>query len=208
MIQDRISNMLRIAILVATTTALSAAIASCGGGGGGGGSDDGSGTANYPGSLTLSVERDRIDSGDMDRVRIEINDLNPDGAILKFHYPNSLRYVENSAILFPDREEQSDISPYDEVSIDGERYLVFFLYSSSALNDAFISLEFDLKATKSNSEAYVEVDLDNNDLNILDSLEFKASSPRFTALERWDIVIEAESTDPTPTPGPTKTPRK
>ena len=180
--------MLRIAILVATTTALSAAIASCGGGGGGG-SDDGSGTANYPGSLTLSVERDRIDSGDMDRVRIEINDLNPAGAILKFHYPNSLRYVENSAILFPDREEQSDISPYDEVSIDGERYLVFFLYSSSALNDAFISLEFDLKATKSNSEAYVEVDLDNNDLNILDSLEFKASSPRFTALERWDIVI-------------------
>ena len=199
--------MLRIAILLAAPTALSAAIASCGGIGGGGGGDGG-GTANYPGSLSLSVERDRIDSGDMNRVQIEINDLNPDGAILKFHYPNSLRYVENSAILFPDREEQSDISPYDEVSIDGERYLVFFLYSSSALNDAFISLEFDLKATKSNSEAYVEVDLDNNDLNILDSLEFKASSPRFTALERWDIVIEAESTDPTPTPGPTKTPRK
>ena len=198
--------MLRIAILVAATTALSAAIASCGGVGGGGGGDGG-GTANYAGSLSLSVERDRIDSGDKNRVRIEINDLNPDGAILKFHYPNSLRYAGNSAILFPDREEQSDISPYDEVSIDGERYLVFFLYSSSALNDAFISLEFDLKATKSNSEAYVEVDLDNNDLNILDSLEFKASSPRFTALERWDIVIEAESTDPTPTPGPTKTPR-
>ena len=206
MIQDRISKMLRIAILLAAPTALSAAIASCGGIGGGGGGDGG-GTANYPGSLSLSVERDRIDSGDMNRVQIEINDLNPDGAILKFHYPNSLRYVENSAILFPDREEQSDISPYDEVSIDGERYLVFFLYSSSALNDAFISLEFDLKATKSNSEAYVEVDLDNNDLNILDSLEFKASSPRFSALERWDIVIEGESTDPTPTPGPTKTPR-
>ena len=206
MIQDRISKMLRIAILLAAPTALSAAIASCGGIGGGGGGDGG-GTANYPGSLSLSVERDRIDSGDMNRVQIEINDLNPDGAILKFHYPNSLRYVENSAILFPDREEQSDISPYDEVSIDGERYLVFFLYPSSALNDVFISLEFDLKATKSDSEAYVEVDLDNNDLNIVDRLEFKASSPRFSALERWDIVIEAESTDPTPTPGPTKTPR-
>lgn len=124
MIQDRISKMLRIATLVAATSALSAAIASCGGIGGGGGGDGG-GTANYPGSLTLSVERDRIDSGDMDRVQIEINDLNPDGAILKFHYPNSLRYVGNSAILFPNREEQSDISPYDEVSIDGERYLVF-----------------------------------------------------------------------------------
>ena len=206
MIQDRISKMLRIAILLAAPTALSAAIASCGGIGGGGGGDGG-GTANYPGSLSLSVERDRIDSGDMNRVQIEINDLNPDGAILKFHYPNSLRYVENSAILFPDREEQSDISPYDEVSIDGERYLVFFLYPSSALNDVFISLEFDLKATKSDSEAYVEVDLDNNDLNIVDRLEFKASSPRFSALERWDIVIEGESTDPTPTPGPTKTPR-
>lgn len=196
--------MLRIATLVAATTALSAAIASCGVGGGGGG---GGGTANYAGSLSLSVERDRIDSGDKTRVRIEINDLNLDGAILKFHYPNSLRYVGNSAVLFPEKEEQSEISPYDEVSIDGERYLVFFLYPSSALNDAYISLEFDLKATKSDSEAYVEVDLDNNDLNILDSLEFKASSPRFSALERWDIVIEAESTDPTPTPGPTKTPR-
>lgn len=204
MIQDRIFKMLRIATLVAATTALSAAIASCGVGGGGGG---GGGTANYAGSLSLSVERDRIDSGDKTRVRIEINDLNLDGAILKFHYPNSLRYVGNSAVLFPEKEEQSEISPYDEVSIDGERYLVFFLYPSSALNDAYISLEFDLKATKSDSEAYVEVDLDNNDLNILDSLEFKASSPRFSALERWDIVIEAESTDPTPTPGPTKTPR-
>lgn len=201
--------MLRIATLVAATTALSAAIASCGGigGGGGGGGGDGGGTANYAGSLSLSVERDRIDSGDKTRVLIEINDLNLDGAILKFHYPNSLRYVGNSAVLFPEKEEQSEISPYDEVSIDGERYLVFFLYPSSALNDAYISLEFDLKATKSDSEAYVEVDLDNNDLNILDSLEFKASSPRFSALERWDIVIEAESTDPTPTPGPTKTPR-
>ncbi len=136
----------------------------------------------------------------------QINDLNPSGAILKFHYPAALRYVANSARLFPDRNEETRITPFIEATDDGQRYLVFFLYPSAAIDDTYISLEFDLKAVRSNPDAYIEVDLDNNDLQIPDSREFSASDPRFSALEKWDVVVEGQSTDPTPTPAPTRTP--
>lgn len=196
--------------LWATFAALSTAmlLGSCGGiggGGGGGGSDSGS-SPNYAGSLSFSVEKSKIDPGDKDRVFIEIHDLNPAGAILKFHYPSALRYVSNSARLFPDRDEETGFPPYDEATLDGQRYLVFFLYPSAAIDDTYISLEFDLKAVRSNPDAYIEVDLDNNDLQIPDSREFSASDPRFSALEKWDVVVEGQSTDPTPTPAPTRTP--
>ncbi len=178
-------------------------VGSCGGGGGGGGS---SSSPNYAGSLSFSVERDRIDPGDKTRVYAEINDLNPSGAILKFHYPKALRYVSGSATFFPDRDEETRVTPFIEASADGQRYLVFFLYPSAAIDDSYISLEFDLKAVRSNPDAYIEVDLDNNDAQVPDSNEFRIGDPRFSALERWDVVVEGQSTDPTPTPAPTGTP--
>lgn len=188
--------------LAALMVALS--LGSCGGGGGGGGGD--SSSPNYSGTLSFSVERDRIDPGDKNRVYAEISDLNPSGAILKFHYPTALRYVANSARLFPDRDEETSITPFIEATDDGQRYLVFFLYPSAALDNSYISLEFDLKAVRSNPDAYIEVDLDNNDSQTLDSNEFRVSDPRFSALERWDVVIEGQSTDPTPTPAASPTP--
>ena len=191
---------------VVVVAALSALIASCGGGGGGSSSD--SSSPNDAGSVSLNVEKGEMDSGDKNRVRVEIDNLNPNGVLLKFHYPAALRYVANSATLFPGLEEETRISPYDEATLKGERYLVFFLYPSAALNDTYIALEFDLKAIKSNSDAYVEVDLDNNDRGVPDSNEFRAATPRFSALERWDVEIVGESTDPTPTPAPTRTPRR
>ena len=174
---------------------------SCGGGGGGGGS-----SPNYAGSLSFNVERSVIDPGDKNRVTVEISDLNPSGAILKFRYPTALRYVANSASLFPGSDSEVGIAPFDETTLDGSRYLIFFLYPSSAIGDTYISLEFDLKAVKSNPEAFVEVDLDNNDNTVPDSLEFRPSDPRFSAVERWDVVIEGQSTDGTPTPITTGTP--
>lgn len=181
---------------------LSAATVSCGGGGGGSGSS----SPNYPGDLSFRVERSQIDPGDKNRVYVEIDNLNSSGAILKFRYPNALRYVPNSAWFFRGMDEAVHVAPYDETSLDGDRYLVFFLYPSSAINDSFITLEFDLKAVKSNSDAFIEVDLDNNDQGVPDSIEFRPSDPRFSALEKWDVEIEGQSTDVTPTPATTGTP--
>jgi len=204
MMRTRARNIAQASALL-VGAALSALIASCGGGGGGGGSSDSS--PNNAGSVSLNVEKSQMDSGDKNRVTIEINDLNARGVLLKVHYPVALRYVENSARLFPDTEEETRLSPADESTLKGERYLVFFLYPSAALDDSYISLEFDLKAIKSNPDAFVEVDLDNNDPAVPDSSEFRPATPRFSALERWDVEIVGESTDPTPTPAPTRTPR-
>ena len=184
--------------------ALSAAVllGSCGGGGGGGSSS----SPNYAGSLSFSVEKSSLDPGDKTRVSIEVDDLNAAGAILKVHYPTALRYVNSSARLFVGQDEETGFPPYDEATLDGQRYLVFFLYPSAAIDDSYISLQFDLKAVRSNPDAYIEVDLDNNDLQIPDSREFSPSDPRFSALEKWDVEIKGQSTDATPTPAATGTP--
>lgn len=184
---------------------LSALIASCGGGGGS--SSSSSDSPNDPGDVSLNVEMSQMDSGDKTRVSTEIQNINPSGVILKFHYPAALKFVVGSAVLFPGQDEEVQIQPFEEAVLNKQRYLVFFLYPSSAINDSYVSISFDLKAIKSNPDAYVEVDLDNNDPSIRDSQEFNSSNPRFSALEKWDIEIIGESTDPTPTPAPTRTPR-
>ena len=114
--------------------------------------------------------------------------------------------MNSSARLFVGQDEETGFPPYDEATLDGQRYLVFFLYPSAAIDDSYISLQFDLKAVRSNPDAYIEVDLDNNDLQIPDSREFVPSDPRFSALEKWDVEIEGQSTDATPTPAATATP--
>lgn len=183
-------------------------IASCGvggGGGGGGGSD-----ANHEGDVSVDLERDNLDSGDLSRVNVEVRNLNPDGAILKFRSSRSLRYVKNSAIRFPRRDEERRITPYKDASTDNERYLVFFLYPDDAIDGDFISIQFDMKATTGDNDAFMEVDLDNNDQNVADSKEFSVDSPRFSALQRFDIFIAPDASQGTPTPvaGASPTPKK
>lgn len=179
--------------------ALASILISCGGGGGG------SSETNYSGNVTLDIERDDLDSGDLTGVGIEVDNLNPNGAILKIRSSKSLRYVKNSAIRFPDRKEEARISPSDEVSASDARYLVFFLYPHNAINGKFISLGFKMKATKGDKDAFIQVDLDNNDPSVSDSSEFKASDPRFSPLIERGLYIAPDASEPTPTPVPSGT---
>lgn len=181
-------------------------INSCGGLGGGGG---GGSSANYAGDIGLTLEKDYLDSGDLNRVTVEVANLNRDGVLLKIRTSKSLRYVENSAVLFPDREEKSRVSPAEESSSDQDRYLVFFLDRQDAFGDDYIALQLDVKATEGDKDAFIEIDIDNNDPNIPDSKEFKSSAPRFSALERREIYIApdaSEQADQTPTPAVTASP--
>ncbi len=167
-----------------------------GGGGGGGGSDD-----NEAGDVWLDLERDEIDSGDLTNVSVDVANINPKGAILKFRFSRSLKYVKNSGIMFPDREEERRVSPSDEVGTEYERYVVFFLYPDQAIGGDFVSLKFTLKAVTGDEEGFIEVDLDNNDPNVADGREFQADMARFTAKHQRSIYIHPESSAPTPTPG-------
>ena len=173
-------------------------LSSCGGGGGG--SD-----TNFAGNLSLQLERDNLDSGDLTQVRIEVRDLNEAGAILKIRSSTSLRYVRNTAVLFPGREEELHITPSTDQATDNERYLVFFLTPDDAKGGDYVELELTIKATKGDSDAFIELDLDNNDSNIPDSKEFSITSPRFSAVVERGLYIAPDASDPTPTPAPSGT---
>lgn len=186
-------KILRAIILATIMTA-------CGGGGGGGSSD-----SNYAGNIVMDLERDHIDSGDINRVSLEVVDINPNGSLLKIRLSKSLLYVKGSAVLFPQREEERPTSPDDRVATDDERFLVFFLYPSDAIGGDFISLSFNVKGITGDKAGFIEADLDNNDPSIVDSQEFDPSAPRFTAKERRSIYIDSDTTEPTPTPTPSGT---
>lgn len=177
-------------------------LSSCGGGGGGGGSGSDS---NFAGNVSLQVERDNLDSGDLTQVRIEVRDLNQRGAILKIRSSTSLRYVRNTAVLFPDRDEELRVSPSADAATDNERYVVFFLSPEDALSGDYVELELTMKATKGDSDAFIELDLDNNDSNIPDSKEFSITNPRFSAVVERGLYIAPDASDPTPTPEPSGT---
>ena len=187
--------MKRLAIIILVTMLIS-----CGGGGGGGGSD-----TNFTGDLSLDVERDSLDSGDLTQVKIDVRDLNENGAILKIRSSTSLRYVRNTAVLFPDRDEELRVSPSTDQATENERYVVFFLSPEDAIGRDYIQLEFTMKATRGDDDAFIELDLDNNDANIPDSKEFSITSPRFSAVVERGLYIARDASEPTPTPEPSGT---
>jgi hypothetical protein len=181
------------------TLALTLLASACGGGGGGGAD------SNYAGNIVIDLERDQIDSGDLTRVSLEVVDINPKGSILKIRLSKSLRFVANSAVMFPDRKEEHPTAPDKRAETENERFLVFFLDPRDAIGGDFMSLAFNLKGISGDKKGFIEVDLDNNDPNIPDSKEFDATAPRFTAKEHRSIYIEGDSAEPTPTATPVGT---
>lgn len=182
------------------TIAIATLLTACGGGGGGESSD-----SNYAGNIAIDLERDHIDSGDINRISLEVVDINPNGSLLKIRLSKSLLYVKGSAVLFPQRNEQRPTAPDDRVATDDERFLVFFLYPHDALGADFISLSFNVKGITGDKDGFIEVDLDNNDPSIPDIQEFDPNAPRFTAKERRSIYIDSDTSEPTPTPTPSGT---
>jgi hypothetical protein len=179
-------------------SSLVALLASCGGIGGGGGG--GGGSENFEGDFYLDLERDHIDSGDLNKISVEVANLNPEGAILKLRVSRSLRYVPKSAVFFPNRDEQREVEPNELVPTDNERFIVFFLNPKDAIGGEYVSIELTLRAVAGDKEGFIELDLDNNDPAILDSREFSGDTPKFTAKERRSIYIEPDSTMATATP--------
>lgn len=184
-----------VTLLITGVVIVTASCGGIGGGGGGGGS-----SVNFEGDFYLDLERDHIDSGDLNRISIEVANLNPQGAILKLRISRSLRYVPNSGVLFPNRDEQRAVAPNDLALTENERYIVFFLDPQDAIDGDYVSLEFTLRAVAGDEDGFIELDLDNNDPDILDSREFSAENPKFTAKQRRSIFIDLDSSMPTATP--------
>lgn len=182
-------------------TSLVTACGGIGGGAGGGGESD----SNYAGNIAIDLERDHIDSGDLNRVSLDVVDINPNGTILKIRLSKSLLYVKGSAVFFPGRDEERLATPDERAETTNERFLVFFLYPEDAIGGDFISLTFNVKGLSGDKDGFIEVDLDNNDPSVPDSQEFDADSPRFSAKVRRSIYVDADTSEPTPTPVPAGT---
>jgi hypothetical protein len=184
--------------------AICCAIASCGGVGGGGGGGGGGGEgANYPGYTELYVEQDSIDSGDLTDVTVAVNEINRNGVFLKFHYPSSLAYRSGSAIMHSgDAESWTTTAPFDSATNGTNKYLVFRVSPPPEDEPNRVTIGFTLRAVSGDPSAYVEVELDNNDPALPDTMEFNDSYPQFSSDDRWNISI-AGTPAATPTPAAT-----
>lgn len=192
--------LLSLILLVGASLAVS-----CGVGGGGGGG--GEGGTNYPGSESdFLVERDSLDTGDITQVRLMVSDINRNGAILKFRLSKSLKYMRNSAqAISGDAENYRLVTPSEASDSDG-RYLAFFIRRPPEDEKNYYYVAFNVKAVSGDSQAFIEVDLDNNDPNTPDSREFSSTNPQFSSIDRWNIDIAgAGGATPTPTASGTPT---
>ena len=183
--------------------AIGLTIASCGGVGGGGGGGGGSAESNYPGYVEFHVERDSLDSGDLTDITATVADINHDGVFLKFHYPSSLAYRSDTAIMHSgDADSWTVTAPFDSATNGTDKYLVFRVSRPPEDQTNRVSIGFTLRAVSGDPSAYVEVELDNNDPSIPDNLEFSDSYPQFSSDDRWNISIAGPAA-PTPTPAAT-----
>jgi hypothetical protein len=169
-------------------TLLAGLVAACGGGGSGGGE-----APNYTGDLSLWLETGKMDAGDLCHVRIDIREPNPSGVILKLRFPTSLKYSEGSAVLFAGDDGARWIDPSTSVTIEKNRYVVFFLKPHPSDLGGHLAVELDVKGIKKDLEATIAADLDNNDPNIPDSREFDERRPRFSAMQEHGIRIFDDS---------------
>ncbi len=158
-------------------------LSSCGGGGGGGG--DGFRGA---GDVNLSVEPSSIDVGDRMLVTAEISNINEDGIIVKFEYPEQLSYVLNTAYLEVDGDEV-DIGPSANVTVDGVTYLVFFLSIDELGDNNFGRLYVQLRGDSEVSKESVRIDLDVDDPLIDNPGEFDPNDPEFQAVDEQGIEV-------------------
>lgn len=190
---------------LATTCIAAITVASCGVGGGGGGGGGGDESENYPGYTSFQLERESLDTGDITESSVTVHDINPGGVILKFFYPTSLRFLPNSAFMYTGNSTSPEaVTPIGATTEEG-RYLVFFLSPVPEGQPNQRTIQINLKAVAGDLEAFLEIDLDNNDPTIPDAYEFNAGKPNFTAIDRFNIDIGGKPAG-TPTPLGTGTP--
>lgn len=169
--------------------------AGCGGGGGGGGS-----SSPEAAEVSVSASPSKIDSGDRTTVTVNIDSINPLGAMIKIRFPSGLAYVKNSSVLFVDGKLK-DASPAFNKTADTDSYLVYFFSRSTIGENQSGRLELTLTGKSGVEDGHIEVDADVNDPNVADSKEFDAANPKFDAQDKTGIRVKDGATEePTPTP--------
>ena len=118
--------------------------------------------------IDISASPTSIDTGDRMRVTINLEQVHPDGVILKILYPQALHYVLNSARLQAAGATKAvSLTPaFDEPAdhtVDSGVFLVFFLAAKSFGKQYQGILTFELEAVRKLQDGEIGVDADVDD---------------------------------------------
>lgn len=165
--------LLRLFTSLALLSVLCCSLLSCGGGGG----DDFFG----PAEVDFDVTPKSVFIGDRVLVKAELREVNEDGIVLIYRFPTALSYVNDSAMLRLDDDDETSLTPVlnQAVEDDEEVYLVFVLPFSAFDQDAEGTVELQLIAIASKDNALIELDPNIRDLEKSNTQQFDISNPVF-----------------------------
>lgn len=164
-----------IVCIVCTLTA-------CGGGGGGGGEFTGPAIVNVSSSATT------IDTGDRVNVTVYIQEVNPDGIVLKIRTPLGLSYIVDSGSLTVNNI-QLNIDPTANKADSTHNYLVYFLNRSIFGENNMGEVRVIFEGTAEIAEGEIEVDSDIDNPEISNTTEFDVTAPKFSAEDAQAIIV-------------------
>lgn len=144
---------------------------------GGGGGDDFFG----PAQVDFRVTPKSIFIGDRVIARAELEEVNEDGIVLIYRFPTALAYVNDSARLVLNDDDEVALTPVLNQAIeeDQEVYLVFVLPGSAFDDDERGEVNLQLLAIASKESAKIELDPNIRDLEKSDNQQFNIQDPVF-----------------------------
>lgn len=157
-------------------------VAGCGGGSGGP-------TFEEPGYVTLALNKNRIDTGERVSLVAFLSSVHPYGVMLKFRFPSAMTYSDGSSYLRVDGE-RIEVHPYRNAVSDEVTYLVYFLSQETFGESLSGELHFDLRGKGAVTEGnIIAADLDLDDPEIANTIEFGLGDPRFTVEDQVYIEV-------------------
>ncbi len=161
-------------------TILIPCLISCGGGGGG---EDFIGAA----EVAIDANPSEIDLGDHSKVTVHINDVHPNGIMLKIRFVNGINYLNNTANLEVDGND-IDVGPTVNKISGNLRYVVFF-FAKNLFGDNSGKLTFEVEGATTVVDGEAEVDADVDNPNVKNNVEFDIDNPEFEVEDSTDLSV-------------------
>jgi hypothetical protein len=157
-----------------------------------GGSGNGSSTEKSPGSVGLDAAPRQVDTGDRIAVTVFLEDIHPNGVLLKLRMPEQFQLATGSTVLTIGDDTYDELAPMESGkgrnSDDANlRYLVYSLPSLLFANHHRGTLVLTIRADAALKKGRIEVDIDTNDTAIPDRQEFSLTAPNFTSMDSIEI---------------------
>jgi hypothetical protein len=174
----------KISLLSRYLAAAVIVLCGCGGGGGGGGGEEFG-----PASVSIRSEPGEGFIGDRFLITTEVWDINDDGVVLKFRFPDTLRYFHGSSYLRVG-DVTYDVGPIANDTAKHLGYLVF-VFHGDVFPDHQGTLTLELQAWSGTGKQKIELDPALLDTQVYDQQQFDIKHPLFGTNIDTQIEINA-----------------